>query len=116
MATNLAIFNVNLATFFSKHLVTLSPSSLKYFYLIFNITGENLKGVLGRNKFLAINTIYRGALKFHLYFIPLRAKRVGEFIEIRTEKYWVPLGVCDSVTLWPINPNYLSSLPWDWAK
>ena len=37
--------------------------------------------------------------------IPLWAKCVGEFIEIRHKKihlpvYWVPLGVCNSETLW----------------
>ena len=40
--------------------------------------------------------------------IPLRANRVGEFIEIRQKKihpsvFWVPLGVCHSVTLWLCN-------------
>ena len=64
-------------------------------------------------------------------FIPLRAKRVGEVIEIRHKKIhpsiiWVPLGVCHSVTLRPINPQ-LSQQPAmglgqkkifrsDWAK
>ena len=44
-------------------------------------------------------------------FIPLQAKRVEEFIEIRHKKfhppvYWVPLGVCDSVTLWTTFTNF----------
>ena len=43
-------------------------------------------------------------------FIPLRAKRVGEFIEIRHKKIsptriLSTLEVCHSVTLWPINPQ-----------
>ena len=42
--------------------------------------------------------------------IPLRAKQEGEFIEIRHKKIspthiLSTLGVCDSVTLWPINPQ-----------
>ena len=49
-----------------------------------------------------------------LTIIPLRAKRVEEFIEIRHKKISptrirVPLGVCDSVTLWPINPPIISA-------
>ena len=53
--------------------------------------------------------LYQKLNMFSTFFfkvIPLRAKRVGEFIKIRPKKFhlpvhWVPLGV--SVTLWPIN-------------
>ena len=52
---------------------------------------------------LITNEISMKEIKRHI-IIPLRAKRVGEFIEIKQNKYhppvyWVPLGVCDSVTL-----------------
>ena len=48
----------------------------------------------------------------HIAFslIPLRAKQVGEFFKSGTKKFHPSLGVCDSVTLWPINPR-LSQQP-----
>ena len=53
---------------------------------------------------LITNEISMKEINRHI-IIPLRAKRVGEFIEIKQNKfhppvYLVPLGVCDSVTLW----------------
>ena len=59
----------------------------------------------------------------NLFLIPLRAKRVGEFIEISaqknfthpyTEYHWVSvtLSLCNSVTLWPINVSDFNQLPY----
>ena len=62
--------------------------------------GCNIVMNLGVSK-LVSNLILRFLLV--LSFIPLKAKQGGECIEIRhkfhSPLYWVPLGVCDSVTL-----------------
>ena len=71
--------------------------------------------ITSRTLYINNKHVFYNHLNKYGTIIPLQAKRVGEFIEIRHKILGnlVCLSLCNSVTLWPVQTHTIRRGPWN---